>query len=144
MHGEIGKADGQQRAGRHINQLHLGIGAFIAQDVDVALHEFTQAALLRALGTVHPVCLDDLERRGELLPVGRVVSRERQCQIVPQAHVGKLFFAAGGQRLFQLVAALEHLEDQVQVVAAVAFVQVLHVFHNGRGNAFEARGAVGL
>ena len=81
MHGEIGKADGQQRAGRHINQLHLGIGAFVAQDVDVALHEFTQAALLWALGTVHPVCLDDLERRGELLPVGRVVSRERQCQI---------------------------------------------------------------
>ncbi len=138
-----GKADGQQRAGRHINQLHLGIGAFVAQDVDVALHEFTQAALLWALGTVHPVS-DHLERRGELLPVGRVVSRERQRQIVPQAHVGKLFFAAGGQRLFQLVAALEHLEDQVQVVAAVAFVQVLHVFHNRRGDAFDPHGAVGL
>ena len=45
--------------------------------------------------------------------------------------------------MLELVAALEDLEDQVQVVAAVALVQILHVLQNGGGDALETGGAVG-
>ena len=45
--------------------------------------------------------------------------------------------------MLELVAALEDLEDQVQVVAAVALVQILHVLQNGGGDSLETGGAVG-
>ena len=45
--------------------------------------------------------------------------------------------------MLQLVAALEDLEDQVQVVTALALVEVLHILQNGGGDALEAGGAVG-
>ena len=44
----------------------------------------------------------------------------------------------------QLVAALEHLEDGVQVVAAVGLVEVLHILQHGGGDALEAGCAVSL
>ena len=45
--------------------------------------------------------------------------------------------------MLQLVAALENLENQVQIIAAVALVQVLHILQNRGGDALEACGAVG-
>ena len=44
----------------------------------------------------------------------------------------------------QLFAALENLEDQVQVVAAIGFVQVLHILQHGGGDALKAGSTVGL
>ena len=44
----------------------------------------------------------------------------------------------------ELVAALEHLEDQVQVVAAIGLVQIFHILQHRRGDALEAGRAVGL
>ena len=141
--GEPGKADLQQRAGGHVDQLDLGIGGRIAQDVDIALHKLAQAAFLRALGTVNAVGLDDLERVGQLVAVGSVVAGQRQGQVIAQAHVGKLLLVAALQGSGQLVTALQHLKNQVQVVAAVALVQVFHILENRGGNALEACGAVG-
>ena len=141
--GEAGEADGQQRPGGHVDELHFSVGAGIPQNVNIALDKLPQAPLLGTLGAVDAVGLDDLEGGGQLVAVGRIVAGERQRQVIAQAHVGQLLFVAGGQRLFQLVAALEHLEDQVEVVAAVALVQVLHVLQDGGGDALETGGAVG-
>ncbi len=64
--GEAVETDAQQGAGGHVDQLDLGVGGFVAQDVDVALDELTQAALLGTLGAEHAVGLDDLEGVGSL------------------------------------------------------------------------------
>ena len=69
--GEAGEADAQQGAGGHVDQLHLGVGALIAQDVNVALDKLAQAALLGALGAEDAVGLDDLERAGGACPCWR-------------------------------------------------------------------------
>ena len=142
--GEAGKADVQQRAGGHIDQLHLGVGGGIAQNVDIALHELAQTALLRALGAEHPVGLDHLEGVGQLVLVGGVVAAQRQGEVVAQTHIGQLLGIAGVQGSGQLIAALEHLEDQVQVVAAVGFVQIFHILQHGGGDALKTGRAVGL
>ena len=141
---EIFETDAQQSASGHIDQLHLGIGGRIAQNVDITLHKLAQAALLRALGTVNAVGLDHLEGGGQLVAVGSVVTGKRQGQVIAQAHIGKLLFIAGAQGSGQLFAALENLEDQVQVVAAIGFVQVFHILQDGGGNTLEPGGAVSI
>ena len=142
--GEAGEADVQQGTGGHVDQLHLGIGGRIAQNVDIALYELAQTALLRALGAEHTVGLDHLEGAGQLILVGGIVAAQRQGQVIAQAHIGQLLGIAGVQGSGELIAALEHLEDQVQVVAAVGFVQILHILQHGGGNALEAGRTVGL
>ena len=144
VHGEVVKADVQKGPGGHVDQLDLRVAGAVAQNVDVALDELPHPALLGPLGTEHPVGLDDLEGAGQLVLVGGVVAGEGQGQVVPQAHVGQILLVAGGDGRSQLVAPLEYLEDQVQVVAAVALVQVLHVLQHGGGDALEAAGAVGF
>ena len=136
------KADLQQGPGGDVDQLHLGVGALVPQDVDVALDELPQAALLGALGTEHPVGLDHLEGGGQDVPVGGIVAGERQGQVIPQAHVGQGIVLAGVEGGGQLVPPLEHLEDQAQVFAAVGFVQVFQVLQHGGGNPLETGGAV--
>src|SRR5699024_10356572 len=132
----------EQGPGGDVDQLHLGVGALVPQNVDVALDELPQAALLGALGPEHPVGLDDLEGGGQDVPVGRVVAGQGQGQVVAQAHVGQLAVVAGVQRGGELFAPLEHLEDQVQVLAALGLVQVLHVLEHGGGDPLKAGGAV--
>ena len=51
---------------------------------------------------------------------------------------------AGVQGGGELVAALEHFEDEIQVVAAVGLVEVLHILQHGGGDALEAGCAVSL
>ena len=81
---------------------------------------------------------------GELVLVGSVEPAQGQGQIIAQAHVGELLGVAGSQRAGQLVSALHHLEDEVQVIAAVGFVQVLHILQHGGGDALKAGSTVGL
>ena len=142
--GEAVEADAQQGAGGHVDELDLGVGALVAQNVDVALDELAQTALLGALGAEDAVGLDDLEGVGELVFVGGVEAAQGQGQIIAQAHVGELFRVAGVQGGGELVAALEHFEDEVQVVAAVGLVEVLHILQHGGGDALEAGCAVSL
>ena len=81
---------------------------------------------------------------GELVLVGGVEAAQGQGQVIAQAHIRKLFRVAGVQGGGELVAPLEHLEDEVQVVAAVGLVEVLHVLQHGGGDALEAGCAVSL
>ena len=99
---------------------------------------------MRTLGTEHPVGLDDLERAGQLILVGCVVAAQRQGKVVAQPHIGQLLGVAGVQGSGQLIAALEHLENQVQVVAALRFVQIFHILQHGGGDALKTSRAVGL
>ena len=137
-----GEADVQQGAGGHIDQLDLGVGGLIPQNVDVALDELPQTALLGAFGAEDAVGLDDLEGVGELVLVGGIEAAQGQGQVVAQTHIGELLGVAGSQCAGQLIAALEHLEDQVQVVAAVGLVEVLHILQHGGGDALETGSAV--
>ena len=127
-----------------VDQFHLGVGGAVAQNVDVALHELAQTALLGALGTEHTVGLNHLEGAGQLVLVGGIVAAQGQGEVVAQAHVGELLGVAGVQGGGELVAALEHLEDQVQVVAAVGLVQIFHVLQHRGGDALKAGRTVGL
>ena len=96
--------------------------------------------LEKALASGDEKQLSDMGLRYDLtLPLSRYYAAHRN----ELPHVGKLLLVAALQRLFQLVAALEHLENQVEVVAAVTLVQVFHVLQDGGGNALESRGAVG-
>ena len=142
--GEAVEADAQQGAGGHVDELDLGVGALVAQNVDVALDELAQTALLGALGAEDAVGLDDLEGVGELVLVGGVEAAQGQGQVIAQTHVGELFRVAGVQGGGELVAALEHFEDEVQVVAAVGLVEVFHILQHGGGDALEAGCAVSL
>ena len=142
--GKAGKADVQQSAGSHVDQFHLGVGGGVTQNVDIALHELPQTALLGALSAEHPVGLDDLEGVGQLVLVGGVVAAQRQGEVVAQTHVGQLLGVAGVQGSGQLITALEHLEDQVQVVAALGFVQIFHILQHGGGDPLKTGSAVGL
>ena len=45
--------------------------------------------------------------------------------------------------MLELVTALQNLENQVQVVAAVTLVQIFHILQNGGGDALKPGGAVG-
>ncbi len=81
---------------------------------------------------------------GQLVLVGGVEAAQGQGQIIAQAHVGELFRVAGVQGGGELVAALEHFEDEVQVVAAVGLVEVFHILQHGGGDALEAGCAVSL
>ena len=110
---KAGKADGEQRARRYVNQLDLRIGAAVAQNVDVALHKLAAAAFLRALGAVNAVGLNDFKRAGQLLAVRGIKAGKGQCQVVAQAHVRKGGFIAACQCFFQFVPAFENLENEV-------------------------------
>ena len=57
--GEAVEADAQQGAGGHVDELDLGVGALVAQNVDVALDELAQTALLGTLGAEDAVGLED-------------------------------------------------------------------------------------
>ena len=81
---------------------------------------------------------------GELVLVGSVETAQGQGQIIAQAHVGELLGVAGSQGAGQLVSTLHHLEDEVQVVAAIGFVQVLHILQHGGGDALKAGSTVGF
>ncbi len=71
---EIVKSNGQQRARRNVEQFDFGVGALVAKNINITLHEFAQTALLRALGAIDAVGLDHLERRRQRLAVGRVIA----------------------------------------------------------------------
>ena len=105
---EIIKADLEQRTGGGVDQFHLGVGAFIPQNVNVALHKLAQTAPLRALGAEHTVGLDHLKGVRQLGAVGGVIAGKRQSKIIAQAHIGKRFFLhrGAGKGTGQLFAAL--------------------------------------
>ena len=145
--GEIGQADlaqdpGDHRGGRG-DQLDLGQAAVVAEDVDVALRELTEASLLRVVRAPDVAQLHRLERGGQLFPVVGVVARQRQRQVVAQAVVGQLAVALLEGAL-QLRAALHDLEDQLLIVAALLGGQVLDVLHHRRLDLHEAVGGIAL
>ena len=100
------------------DELDLGDLGDHAQDVDVALGELPEAALLRALGAPDRPDLDRLERVGQLGSMVGIVPRERYRQIEAQPEIGEIIFAGG--RGVELGAALENLVDQLLVLAAAA------------------------
>jgi hypothetical protein len=72
------------------------------------------------------------------MPVIRKVSGQGQRQIIPQANIGKVVILFFFQRVFQFIPAFQYFEQQVQVVPAVAFIKVLHVFKRGREDSFKS------
>ena len=83
------EAEGVDGVERRDDELGLGAGRGIPDDVDVALHELAVAALLRALGAPHRRDLDRRGTRRQLAAVARVEPRERHREVVAQAEVGE-------------------------------------------------------
>ena len=70
----------QQRAGGHVESAPpRRWGVSVAQNVDIALHELAQTALLGALSAEHPGSVwMTLKGLGQLVLVGGVVAAQRQ------------------------------------------------------------------
>jgi len=100
------------------DDLHLALPRIRTDDVRVALPEFTEASLLGAIRAPDRSDLEGLERLRELpaAAVTGIVAGQRHGQVEAQAQIGELL--AGGPGLLELLAALEHLEDQLLVVAS--------------------------
>ena len=89
-----------------MDQLQLAQRRIAAQDVDVALDKLAHPALLRALGAVGFVDLDDLKRVRKLIAVARVEAAERQGQVIAQPQVRQVPIVLLVQRRCELVAPL--------------------------------------
>ena len=118
-------------AGRR-QQLELGADAGFAEDVDVALHELAEAALLRALGAPHRSDLHSSEHRRQACPVRRVEPGERHRQVEAQAEVGQVDRVGSLDDVVGRDAALHDAERQLLVIAAEPRVQPCDVFDDGR------------
>src|SRR5215510_14395196 len=124
-----------QGGGGRQDELDLGDLGGHAQDVDVALDELAEAALLRPLGPPHRSDLDRLERVGQDRPIVGVVPRERHREVEAEPEIGEIVLAV--RRRIQLRAALEYLVDQLLVLAAAAAEQELQILERGRLDATE-------
>ena len=81
---------------------------------------------------------------GELVLVGGIEAAQGQGEVIAQAHIGEGLGVAAVQGGGELIAPLEHLENEVQVVAAIGFIEVFHILQHGGGDALETGGTVGL
>ena len=118
-HGEIGESQPRQRLRRRQDQLDFDHRRGHAEHVDIALGELAEASLLGPLRAPHRADLDRLERVGQPGVVLGVVAGQRHRQVVAQAKVGQLALPRANRGL-QIFTALENLEDQLLVVAALA------------------------
>ena len=119
-HGQVREAQRGERLGGRQDQLDLRPPRDATPEhVDVALGELAEAALLGPLRPPHRADLDGLERLGQPGVVLGVVARQRHRQVEAQAEVGQLV-APRRRGGLELLAALEDLEDQLLVLAAVA------------------------
>ena len=126
----------QRRRGRQ-DQLDLGDLRRDAEDVDVALGELPETALLRSLGSPDRPDLDRLERIRQGRPIVGVVARERHREIEAETEVREVFLPLHRYRV-ELRAALEDLVDQLLVLAPAAAQQELQVLEGRRLHATES------
>ena len=84
-HGRSREPQSVEGVERRGDQLGLGAGSRVADDVDVALHELAVATLLRPLGTPHRRDLNGPEDRRKLGAVRGVEPRERHGEVVAKA-----------------------------------------------------------
>ena len=120
-----------QEQGGDVDQLGLGRVGGIAQDVDVALGELAETTLLGTVGAPDRAHLQRLEGGGELADVVGVVAGQGHGQIVAHTRVAEIVKGGGLDGLGELLAALEHLEDQLLVLATLLAGEVLDALHAG-------------
>ena len=143
--GGVGQPERVDRREGRDEQLGLGLDAGLADDVDVALHELAEAALLRALGAPHRRDLDRAEHRRQLGAVAGVEPGERHGQVEAQPEVDEVEgLLGGGEISSRRQSALEHAEGELLVVAAEPRVQALAVLHDRRLDLVETVGPVAL
>ena len=116
-HREALEAERAERLRGGEDQLDLGDLRRDAEDVDVALGELPVAAALRPLGAPDRPDLHRPEGIRQLREIVRVVPGERHRQVEAEAQVGQVGLGRGRAQV-QLLPALEHLEDELLVLAA--------------------------
>ena len=140
-HREPLEPEGAQRLRRREDQLDLGDLRRDTEDVDVALGELPVTAPLRTLGAPDGSDLHCAERLRQLPVVVGIVPGERHREIEPEAEVGEVRLGGDGAEV-QLLPALEHLEDQLLVVAAPAAGEQLQALQGRRLDAAESVPAI--
>ena len=126
-----------------ISALDLRKLGAVAQNVDIALGELAEAALLRLVGAPDAADLQRLEGARQLRCVRGIIARERHREVIAQAGIGKVR-AAALDHLLEIAAALEDLEDELLIFAALLVGEVFDVLHGGRFDLGEAVAAVGI
>jgi hypothetical protein len=123
------KAYDGKRPGGGLDQLGLGQDGRLADDVDVALVELPVAALLRPFGPPHGAYLQGPEWDGQLRLVSAVEPGQRDREVVAQPEVDQVPQRAWRGLGWQ--AALENLEDELLVVAALPAGEPVDVLQGG-------------
>ena len=104
------------------------------------MHKLAEPAPLRALGTVYLVYLYAFERVREAVAVVRIVPRQREREVVAKSEIAQLLLIYRVLRecSLKLLAALEYLENEIEIVAAVALVEILCAFDRGSVDASKS------
>ena len=121
-----------------MNQFDLAGDGRRTDDVDIALHKFTQAALLRAFRTINTIHLDTLHRQGEFIFVVGIIAAQRKRQVIAQTHIGQLMLVTGGDGGSQFIPTLHDFENQIEVLSSIAFVQIFNIFDGGCRDALKS------
>ena len=147
MNGEVLDAHFREDLGQHLggggDELNLRHVGAVAQNVDVALGKLAEAALLGLVRSPDAADLQGLEGRRQQGGIGGVIAGQRDGQIIAQTDVRQIR-AVFLQLLFQIPAALEDLEDQLLILAALLVGQVFDVLDSGGLDLGEAVFAIGL
>lgn len=112
-----------QRLGHDERHLDLEVVREVprAHDVDVRLHELTEAAVLRTLATPHLLDLVALERKREVPCVLQDVARERHGQVEVQTEP---LLVGRAHRRLRVVLALEPAQD-IDLLGGLSLAQQL-------------------
>ncbi len=130
-HGQPLEPERAERLRGGQDQLDLGDLGRDAEDVDVALGELAVPAPLGALGAPDRADLHRPQGLRQLRMVLRVVAAERHGEVEAETQVGQV--GLGRRRAqVQLLPALEHLEDELLVLAAAPAGEELEALQGRR------------
>jgi hypothetical protein len=139
-HGEIGEAEPGERLRGGEDQLDLGHARCHPQDVDVALGELAEASLLGALRTPHRTDLDRFQGIGQASVILGIVAGQGHRQVEAKPVLGEL--ASRAHRRLQVLPPLEHLEDELLVLAPLAADEQAQALERRRLDPLEPEGAI--
>src|SRR5581483_205632 len=106
-----------------------------ADDIDVALIEFTITAFLGTVGPPNGTDVVTAERLGQFIGMISVITGEGNGEVKAKSHVRivpRLF------SLFEFFPTLENLEHQLLILTPTLTLHHLDIFHNGGINGLEA------
>ena len=113
-----------------VDQFNLTTRGIRSQDVDITLHEFSEPPFLRSLSTIYFIDLYYFKWLRKRCPVVGIISAEGESEVISQTHICNLVRISPADCLLQFFPSLHHLKDQIQIIPAFTFIQILNILQN--------------